>query len=241
MASSIPAATPELINQMVLANRILYRYGVVDGYGHVSVRHDRSDQHFLLSVSKAPGIIEAADIRSHDMSGKLLGEGSPYLERFIHSEIYKSRPDVQAVVHSHAQGSVVFGITGQMLRPVFHMSGFLGSGSRLFEIADAAGDTDMLVSSPYLGDALAKALGNGTCALMRGHGMTVVGSTLPEAVFRAIYAENNAQMQLQAAALGQARYLSAGEAELSRINVAKGIDRTWNIWVRDVQDQPGVR
>ncbi|TMH55097.1 MAG: class II aldolase/adducin family protein, partial [Betaproteobacteria bacterium] len=131
-----PAADPGLVDKLVVANRILYRQGVVDGFGHVSVRHDASPGHFLLARNMAPGLVRAGDIVTFDLDGAALDAAGRrvYLERFIHSEIYRARPDVQAVVHSHSPNVIPFGVTGQALRPVFHMSGFLGEGTALFEI-----------------------------------------------------------------------------------------------------------
>ena len=138
-----------------------------------------------------------------------------YLERFIHAEIYRARPGVQAVVHSHSPSVIPFGVTREPLRPIFHMCGFLGEGAALFDIRDAAGDTDMLVSNGTLGAALAAALGDRSTVLMRGHGSTVVGDSVEQAVYRAIYAEVNARLQLQATQLGPVTYLNAQEAAKS--------------------------
>src|ERR1700682_1406599 len=150
----------ELVDKLVVANRILYRQGVVDGFGHVSVRHDKSLGRFLLARAMAPGLVRRDDIVTFDLDGAALDAAGRrvYLERFIHGEIYRARPDVQAVVHSHSPSMTPFGVTAQALRPVFHMSGFLGEGSALFEIRNVAGDTDMLVSNGPLGVALVAAL-----------------------------------------------------------------------------------
>src|SRR5437762_295509 len=184
-----PAADRALVDKLVLANRILYRQGVVDGFGHVSARHVQSPGHFLLARNMAPGLVRREDIVTFDLDGTALDAAGRrvYLERFIHGEIYRARPDVQAVVHSHSPSVIPFGVTGTPLQPVFHMSGFLAEGSALFEIRDIAGDTDMLVSSRPLGEALAAALGSHTAVPMRGHGSTVVGASLEQAVYRAVY------------------------------------------------------
>jgi HCOMODA/2-hydroxy-3-carboxy-muconic semialdehyde decarboxylase len=172
-----PAADPVLVEKVVLANRILYRQGVVDGFGHVSARHDRSPGHFLRARNMAPALVRRDDILTFGQDGEALdAEGKRvYLERFIHAEIYRARPDVRAVVHSHSPSVIPFGVTQSPLRPIFHTSGFLGEGAALFEIRDTTGDTDMLVSNATLGVALATALGERSTALMRGHGSTVVG------------------------------------------------------------------
>jgi HCOMODA/2-hydroxy-3-carboxy-muconic semialdehyde decarboxylase len=233
---SLPAPDPALLDRLVLANRILYARGVVDGFGHVSARHDRSPGHFLLSRNMAPGLVRREDIVTFDLDSAALDAAGRrvYLERFIHSEIYRVRPDVYAIVHSHSPSVIPFGVTGRPLRPVFHMSGFLGEGAALFEIRDAAGDTDMLVSSGALGAALAKTLGARSTVLMRGHGSTVVGTTLEQAVYRAIYAEVNAQLQLQAIALGEVNYLNAAEAAKAAATNDTQLARAWDLWARAV-------
>jgi HCOMODA/2-hydroxy-3-carboxy-muconic semialdehyde decarboxylase len=231
---SPPAPDPALLDRLVLANRILYARGVVDGFGHVSARHDRSPEHFLLSRNMAPGLVRREDIVTFDLDGAALDAAGRrvYLERFIHGEIYRLRPDVQAIVHSHSPSVIPFGVTGRSLRPVFHMSGFLGEGAALFEIRDVAGDTDMLISSGALGAALARTLGARTTVLMRGHGSTVVGATLEQAVYRAIYAEVNAQLQLQSIALGEVAYLNAAEAAKAAAVNDTQLARAWDLWAR---------
>ncbi len=232
----LPAADPGLVDKLVLANRILYRQGVVDGFGHVSARHDRSSAHFLLARNMAPGLVRRDDILTFDLEGAALdaGDRRVYLERFIHAEIYRARPDVLAIVHSHSQTVIPFGVTQQPLRPVFHMSGFLGAGTALFEIRDVGGDTDMLVSDSRLGAALAKTLGERSTVLMRGHGSTVVGASVEQAVYRAIYAEVNARLQIQAKQLGEVTYLNVQEAaKAAKINDTQ-LPRVWDLWSREI-------
>jgi HCOMODA/2-hydroxy-3-carboxy-muconic semialdehyde decarboxylase len=231
-----PAPDPTLLRKLVLANRILYHQGVVDGFGHVSVRHDQSPGHFLLARNMAPGLVGREDIVTFDLDGAALDAAGRrvYLERFIHGEIYRARPDVQAIVHSHSPSVIPFGVTQQPLRPVFHMSGFLGDGAALFEIRDIAEDTDMLVSNGALGVALATALGQRSTVLMRGHGSTVVGGSLEQAVYRAIYAEVNAKLQLQAMTLGEVTYLNAAEAAKAAAINDTQLPRVWDLWQRAV-------
>ncbi len=228
----IAAADPALVEKLVMANRILYDQGVVDGFGHISVRHDQSPVHFLLSCNRAPGLVTAADILTYDLSGDLAVASSQrsYLERFIHSEIYKARPDVVSVVHSHSQSVIPFGATGQRLRPIFHMSGFLGSGSALFEIRDSGGNTDLLIRDSGLGKALAESLAGHNCVLMRGHGSTTVAPSVELAVYRAIYAEVNARLQIQAAALGPINFLNEEEASLAAATTEGQVVRAWDLW-----------
>ena len=229
---TLPAADPALVEKLAMANRILFDQGVVDGFGHISVRHDQSPDHFLLSCNRAPGLVRPEDILSYDLNGDLAvpSDKRSYLERFIHSEIYRVRPDVVSVVHSHSPSVIPFGVTGQRLRPVFHMSGFLGSGSSLFEIRDASGNTDMLIRDSGLGRALAQSLGQHNCVLMRGHGSTTVAPSIELAVYRAIYAEVNAKLQLQAAALGPINFLTEEEAALAAATTEGQVVRAWDLW-----------
>jgi ribulose-5-phosphate 4-epimerase/fuculose-1-phosphate aldolase len=233
---TLPKPDPALVEKLAIANRILYDQGVVDGFGHVSVRHDASPAHFLLSCNRAPGLVRPEDILTYDLNGDLAvtSDKRSYLERFIHSEIYKARPDVVAVVHSHSQSVIPFGATGQRLRPIFHMSGFLGSGSSLFEIRDAGGNTDLLIRDSGLGKALAESLGRHNCVLMRGHGSTTVAPSLELAVYRAIYAEVNAKLQLQAAALGPINFLNEEEAALAAASTEGQVVRAWDLWSRSI-------
>ena len=232
----LSAPDPALVDKLVVANRILYDQGVVDGFGHVSVRHDRSPTHFLLARNMAPALVRREDIVTFDLDGTALDADGRrvYLERFIHSEIYRARPDVEAVVHSHSPSVIPFGVTHQPLRPVFHMSGFLGQGTALFDIRDGAGDTDMLISSGQLGKALAAALGARSTVLMRGHGSTVVGSSIEQAIYRAIYAEVNAKLQMQAMGLGEVTYLSEQEAAKAMATNDTQLARVWELWSKRI-------
>ena len=225
-----------LLDDLTAANRILYDQGVVDGFGHVSVRHPKDPTHFFMARSMAPALVTPADILEFDLQGEPLdAKGrAVYLERFIHSAIYKVRPDVQAIVHSHSPAVIPFGVTTVQLKPLYHMSSFLGTGVPVFDIHQSAGDTDMLIRTPQLGHALAVALGDKAVVLMRGHGSVAVGDSLVEGVFRAVYTEVNARLQAEALKLGPVTYLTPEEATLSmRIN--KGIQaRAWELWKRKV-------
>lgn len=225
-----------LVDTLVVANRILFQQGVVDGFGHVSVRDPESAGRFLLSRSLAPGQVRREDIMSFDLDSNTLGADSrlPYLERFIHGEIYRARPDVRSVVHSHSPNVIPFGATGQALKPLYHMSSFIGAGSALFEIRQAAGNTDMLIRDRRLGEALARALGDRTVILMRGHGSTVVGSSIEQAVFRAIYVELNARLQAQAMAIGDPVYLNEEEADKAARTNDAALRRAWDLWAAAV-------
>jgi len=235
-ASQTSATLPShdaLIEDLVAANRILAQHGIVDGFGHVSVRDGRDAQRFLLSRSIAPALVSAADILEFDLESRTLdAKGPGYSERFIHGEIYKARPDVKAIVHSHSPSVIPFGVTGVALRPVYHLAAFIGDGVPVFDIRKAAGITDMLVSDSARGRALAQVLGPRPVALMRGHGVVVVGSTLPIAVGRSIYVEANAKTQAQTLALGGSiTYLSPEEAhQIMAAGENGGYQRAWDLW-----------
>src|SRR5690349_7697962 len=222
-----------LIEDLVAANHILSQEGVVDGFGHVSVRHERDPQRFLLARSLAPANVRARDIMEYGMDGEPLNARGhkSYLERYIHSEIYRVRPDVVAIVHSHSPALIPFGVTGTALRPIYHMSGFLGGTTPVFEIRDAGGPaTDMLIRDRKLGAALAKSIGRSAFALMRGHGSVAVGNTLKQVVYRAVYAEVNARLQAEAMRLGTVTYLNEAEAAGASLANDAGVDRPWDLW-----------
>jgi HCOMODA/2-hydroxy-3-carboxy-muconic semialdehyde decarboxylase len=233
--ASAGPADPKLIEDLVAANRILAAESVVDGYGHVSVRHDKDPNRYLIARSVAPELVTAEDILELDLDSNAvdLRGRKMYLERFIHGEIYKARPDVKSVVHHHSAAVIPFGVSGVPLRPVYHMAAFVGLGVPVFEIRDAAGTTDLLVKTPELGRALARTLGDKPAALMRGHGAVVVGDSLPMAVGRSIYLQMDARLQAQAIALGgNVTYLDAGEVE--KLKGLDSYDRAWELWKRKV-------
>jgi HCOMODA/2-hydroxy-3-carboxy-muconic semialdehyde decarboxylase len=227
-------ASPDLLKDVAIANRILFQQGVLDAFGHVSVRHDKHPDRFLLARNMAPGLVTEADIIEFDFDGNPLNAGgrSVYLERFIHGEVFRARPEVMAVVHSHSPSVVPFGIVkGVPFRPVYHMAAFIGEAAPIFEIRDHAGDeTDLLISSSKLGAALAKTLGQGNVVLMRGHGATIVGASLKEVVFRAVYTEGNARLQAEGLRIGPVTYLSAGEIKTATVNVGGEATRAWDLW-----------
>jgi HCOMODA/2-hydroxy-3-carboxy-muconic semialdehyde decarboxylase len=225
---------PELIADLVAASRILADQGVVDGFGHVSMRHPADPGRYLLSRNMAPALVGAADIQQYDLESNPVdpqGRRS-FLERFIHGEVYKARPDVGAVIHSHSPSVVPFGISTHGLRPVYHMSGFLAAGAPNWDIRDAAGGpSNMLVTSGALGASLAARLGASPVALMRGHGNVVVGASLKICVYRAIYTEVNARLQLQALGLGgPLTYLTPEEGAMADTTIMTQIDRPWQLW-----------
>jgi HCOMODA/2-hydroxy-3-carboxy-muconic semialdehyde decarboxylase len=229
-------AIARLIDDLVTANHILVDQGILDGYGHVSVRSPRDPTHFYMARSIAPELVTAKDILEYDLSGEPVSAKGErlFIERFIHSEIYKARPDVMAVAHNHAPALIPYGVTGVELKPLYHMSSFLGGGVPIFDIRKASGDTDMLVRNQALGKALAKTLGSRPVALMRGHGAVVVASDLPRVVFRSVYTEQNAKLQTQAMQLGgkQVKFLDAEEAKKAEASIGGTIGRPWELWKR---------
>jgi len=223
-----------LIDDLVTANRILASEGILDGYGHVSVRDSRNPNHYFLSRSLAPGLVTAADIIEYDLDSNPIGDTRlSYRERFIHGEIYKARPDVMAIVHDHSPAVIPFSISSVTLRAVSHMAAFIGDGVPVFEIRDVDGVTDMLVSNPKRGQGLAKVLGDHPAALMRGHGAVVVGATVKEAVGRAYYLDSNARLQEQAMLLGgKVTYFESEEAK--KTAPQDGFERAWGVWKQKV-------
>ncbi len=227
-----PAASKALIDDLVAGSRILAHHGVLDAYGHISVRSDKRPEHFLMSRSRAPALMSAADVMelgpdSEPVTDKRKG----FIERYIHGEIYRVRPEVMVVVHSHSPSVIPFGVTRTKLRPIYHMGSFLWSGAPVWDIRKVREENDLLVRDRPLGAALAGALGKCNCVLMRGHGMTVVGATVPEAVFRAIYTEMNARLQLQATQLeGPIEFLSDEEGRRSTAANAGTLERPWEVW-----------
>jgi ribulose-5-phosphate 4-epimerase/fuculose-1-phosphate aldolase len=233
--SSAGAVDAALIDDLVAANRILSREQIVDAFGHVSVRHPRGANRFLIARSVAPELVTAADIIEYDLDGNPVdarGRAS-YRERFIHGEIYRARSDVNAVVHCHTASLIPFGITRVPLRPVYHQGAFVSNGVPVFEIRDAGGMTDMLVGDAKLGRALAATLGNKPAALMRGHGAVIVGDSIPTAVGRSVYLDINARAQAQAMALGgKITYIDPEEAR--KYLAPNNYDRAWELWKKQV-------
>lgn len=225
-----------LKQELATANRILFHQGVVDAFGHISVRHPDRPDHFLLARNMAPANVTVADVMLFGPDSEPAGDDRrPYLERYIHGEILRARPDVHSVVHSHSPAVIPFGIVrGATLRPVFHMSGFLGAGAAHFEIRCCGGDgTDMLIRDRRLGAALAESLGTRDAVLMRGHGSTVVADSIRLAVYRAVYAEVNARLQCQAMTMGgEITYLTEAEGIAATATNKGQLDRAWDMWAR---------
>jgi ribulose-5-phosphate 4-epimerase/fuculose-1-phosphate aldolase len=229
------AKLDELIEELVTANRILANEGIVDSFGHVSARHPGNPQRYLLSRARAPERVEAEDIMEFTLEGEAVDARGrkPYLERFIHGAVYEARPDVMAVVHNHSPGVIPFGVTGRKLRPIMHTCATIGREVPIWDQRKKFGDTNLLVENMKMARDLAKALGKGRTALMRGHGCVVVGASLRAAVFTAVYLEVNARLQMQAESLGKVKFLSAGEVD--KVTAATNemwYNRAWQNWCR---------
>ena len=203
-ASPAPPTMLQVIDDLLVANKILTHEGILDGLGHISVRSVERADRFLLGRDLAPLLQTAGDLIEYDLDGKAVSATAPVgvSERFIHAAIYKARPDVMSVVHAHTPSVLAFAVSNIPLRPIYHMATFMGTGVPVFEIRKVPGASGMLVSTNELGTALAQTLGDRTVALLRGHGFVVVGPSIPEAVSRSIFLDVNARVQAQAMALG---------------------------------------
>jgi len=221
----------EELHDLVAANRILAAHGVIDAYGHVSMRSPRNPGRYYVARAIAPETVQVEDLLEYDLDSRCIDEkgAESVRERFIHGEIYKARPDVMAVVHNHSPSVIPFGATGVPMRPIYHMAAFVGEGVPVFEIRDFEKGTDLLVKSAFLGNALAKVLGAKPAALMRGHGATVVGENLPRAVGRSIYLEQSAQLQMQALLLSK-NVTFLDDAEVKASNPVQNYKRAWPMW-----------
>lgn len=234
----------ELIADLAAASRILAAQGVVDGFGHVSMRHPSASDRYLMARSVAPALVTSEDIIEYDHDSNPCnanGRGS-FLERFIHGEIYKARADIMSVVHSHSASVIPFGLVGVPMQAMFHNAGFLAGGVPVFDIHKKFGATDMLVSNAPKGVALAGVMGKRDVVLMRAHGSVACGPTLQTAVFRAVYTEVNARIQHWTLALKGGAPIAALDDEEGRladvINQTAGM-RAWELWRSQVRSQAG--
>jgi ribulose-5-phosphate 4-epimerase/fuculose-1-phosphate aldolase len=227
-------ALENAMREVVIANRILANERVVDAYGHVSVRHPLDPTRYLLSRSRAPELVERGDVIEFDLEGKAVSGDArpPYLERFIHGAIYEARPDVQAVVHAHAEAVLPFTISTTPLRPVVHMASFVGPRLPVWDIRDRFGDTNLLVVNMTQGRDLARSVGAERVVLMRGHGFTAAARSLQEVIRMAVYLPLNARVLAEALRLGEVKYLSRGEIEAhaSMRPDEPSMYRAWEYW-----------
>ena len=240
----MPNALAQAREQLMLANRVIASEGVLDAFGHVTMRHPTDPGRFLMSRSRAPELVEENDILEFTLDSKPVRETDVrlYGERVIHGEIYRARPDVNAVCHHHAPPIMPFCITGSDLKPVNHLGATMGPKVPFWDSRDEFGDTNLIVAKPEEGASLARALGPYWLVLMRRHGATVAGITLHELVFRTIYTARNAAQQIQAHGLGSVAPLSAGETEMAgKYNLMPGpVARAWEYWTVRLQKAGGV-
>jgi len=229
------SALTAALDELVTANRILAREGVVDSFGHVSIRHpDRPDRYFL-SRARAPECIDIEDLMEFALDGTPIDAGGrkPYAERFIHSAVYASRGAVLAVVHHHSPSVIPFTVTAARLSPIMHMCAGIGTSVPTWDSRTRFGDTNLLVTTLEMGGDLANALGDRSVILMRGHGAVVVGASLREVVFNSMYLQLNADLQMKAHALGDVTFLSEGEvAAVLRTRSSFTFERAWEYWCR---------
>ena len=228
----------EVLEDLAAAARILANEGVVDGFGHVTMRHPNAPDRFLMSRSKAPALQEPDDIIEFDLDSNAVNANgrSTFLERFIHGMIYKARPEVMGIVHSHSPSVIPYSLTGLPMQAMYHNAAFLAEGVPIFRIEEKFGTTDMLVSNNTIGQELARVLADKPVALMRAHGSVAVGPSLQMAVFRAVYTEVSARIQQAALLHGKPiAALSKAEGVLAdEVNLKSG-SRAWDLWRRQVK------
>ena len=232
----------KLIADLAAASRILATQGVVDGFGHVSMRHALAPDRYFMARSIAPALVTPADIIEYDLDSNPCNANgrSSFLERFIHGEVYRARADIMSVVHSHSPSVIPFGLVGVPMQAMFHNAAFIAAGVPVFDISKKFGATDMLVSNAPKGVALAAAMGRKDIVLMRAHGSVACGPTLQTAVFRAVYTEVNARIQHWTAALKGGAPIAALDPEEGRLadalNQTAGM-RAWDLWRSQVRSQ----
>jgi HCOMODA/2-hydroxy-3-carboxy-muconic semialdehyde decarboxylase len=225
----------QALDELVTANRILAREGVVDSFGHVSIRHPDRPDRYVLSRARAPECIDLDDLMEFTCDGTPIDPGGrkPYAERFIHGAVYDARPDVQAIVHHHSPSVIPFSVTSATLSPVMHMCAGIGTRIPTWDSRASFGDTNLLVTNVAMAAELAATLGDRPVILMRGHGCVVAGMSLREVVFNSIYLQLNADLQMKAHALGDITFLSDGEvAAVLRTRGSFTFERAWEFWCR---------
>jgi HCOMODA/2-hydroxy-3-carboxy-muconic semialdehyde decarboxylase len=231
----MPNAIDDICYQLALANRIVAHEGVLDGFGHISVRHPEKPEHYLLARSRSPELIEPMDILEFNLDSEVLTPGDllPYGECVIHGEILRARPDVNAVVHHHAPAILPFCVTDEKLVPIMGLGATMGTTVPLWDSQDEFGDTPMVLTTKEHGASLARTLGQNAMVLMRRHGATVVGASLQEVVFRSIHTHRNAELLLRAKALGTVTPLTRGETEQACDYSLRErpMGRAWEYWV----------
>lgn len=231
-----PTAVGKAIRTVVIANRILADQGVVDEYGHVSLRHPEDESRFLISRSLSPAYVMPKDIMEVRSDGEVIGhdDRSPYLERYIHGAIYRARPEIQAVAHAHAEEVLPFTVGSKPLRPVIHNAGVIGEKVPVWDMRDEFGDTSLLVVNAQQAASLVGRLAGHNVVLMRGHGFSAAGRNMIELIRICVYLKLNAKVMLDALNLGRVKYLSPGEIQEVRnwdIN-SSAMQRAWIAWAK---------
>jgi len=226
-----------VLEDLAAASRILADQGVFDAAGHVSMRHPDHAERFLMSRSLAPQMITADDIMEFDLDCTAIDPRgrNGFIERYLHGEIFKARPDVMAIAHSHSPSTIAFGLSNVPMRAMYHNAAFLAAGVPVFDIRDKFGTTDIVISSAEKGAALAAVLGDKPVGLLRAHGMVAVGPSLPVAVFRAIFTVTSANIQHQVLALGgPVAALDAEEGRIADVVNVQTVGRSWDLWKKRV-------
>ena len=244
MTISISDTDPDLLADLAAASRILAKRGVVDAFGHVSLRHPENPELYLMPKSQAPALATPGDIITYSLDSEPLDAGSrgSFIERFIHGEIYKLRPDINSVVHSHSPSVIPFGLTRTPMVGTFHNAAFLAGGAPVFDIREKFGQTDMLVCDCAKGIALAETLADKHVALMRAHGSVACGKTLQLSVFRAVFTEVSARIQTAALSLSAGEPLESLEEEEGRLADAvndMACLRAWHLWRTEISMETG--
>jgi len=231
------ATRSTVFSELVRATKILLNEKIMDTFGHISARDPDDPKYFFLGRKLAPSLITADDIQRFNLEGETTDNRGSYLERYIHSEIYKARPDVQCVLHTHSPAVLPYCFTDQPLRPVIHMGAFLGDAVPVYEIRDKQGDaTDLFGGSPDVCRDIAESLGDYPVVLMARHGVVNVGKSIREVVFRAIYLELNAAVQTTGLQIGKIKYLSPGEIKTAGKLVGAQLDRGWDHWSQRLKE-----
>jgi ribulose-5-phosphate 4-epimerase/fuculose-1-phosphate aldolase len=225
----------EAISELVIANRVIAHLKLVDSFGHITIRNPENPQRFFMSRSRAPSLVAREDILEFNLDSSPidLRGFSPYKERFIHGALYRARPDVVSVCHNHAHELLPLAVTKTAMRPALHSASVIGREVPVWDIRDEFGDTDLLVTSNDMGDSLARAVGKGKAALMRGHGSVIAGKSLRDAVFTTFYLRLNAEIMIKAMSMGkEITYLSPGEVDLSGELHSQPLSqgRAWEEW-----------
>lgn len=237
----------DALEELVTANRILANQGVVDSFGHISIRHPENPERYFLSRSRAPECIEIDDIMEFALEGEPIDPRGrdPYAERAIHGAVYEAHPEIKSVVHNHSPNVIPFGVTGACLKPIFHMAAGMGSNVPVWDSQTKFGDTTLLVTTMDMSRDLVQKLGDNRAALMRGHGCVVIGKSVREVVFSSVYLEINAELQFKASTLGDITFLSDGEVDaILKRRGPYTFERAWESWAlragRPYEPAPGL-